>query len=41
MHNMLRLDVDAGFDDIRNRFSVGAVIRDSFGSVRVASACVI
>lgn len=39
--NNLRLYVDAGFDAARNRFSVGAVVRDDQGIVRGAAACVI
>lgn len=30
-YNFLRLDVDAGFDDGSNQFSVGVVVRDSRG----------
>lgn len=36
--NLFRLDVDAGFDIMRNKFSVGAIIRDSEGLIRGAHA---
>lgn len=36
--NLFRLDVDAGFDILRNKFSVGAIIRDSEGLTRGAHA---
>ncbi|XP_073041972.1 uncharacterized protein [Primulina eburnea] len=39
--NLLRLDVDAGFDTMRNKFSVGAIIRDSRGVTRGAHALII
>ncbi|XP_073049025.1 uncharacterized protein [Primulina eburnea] len=39
--NQLRLDIDAGFDEGRNQFSVGAVIRDNNGTVLGASAHII
>ncbi|XP_073313571.1 uncharacterized protein [Primulina huaijiensis] len=39
--NLFRLDVDAGFDTRRNRFSVGAIIRDSQGVTRGAHALII
>lgn len=41
MRNMLRLDVDAAFDDRIFSSSVGVVIRDFKGSVLGAKACVI
>ncbi|XP_073047718.1 uncharacterized protein [Primulina eburnea] len=39
--NLFRLDVDAGFDTTRNKFSVGAIIRDSRGVIRGAHALII
>ncbi|XP_073059549.1 uncharacterized protein [Primulina eburnea] len=39
--NFFRLDVDAGFDTKRNKFSVGAIIRDSRGVTRGAHALII
>lgn len=37
--NHFRLDVDVGFDNIRNRLSVGVVVRDAQGLVCGAQAC--
>ncbi|XP_073119959.1 uncharacterized protein [Henckelia pumila] len=34
----LRLDVDAGFDETNNRFSIGVVVRDYRGRVKWAKA---
>lgn len=39
--NHFRLDVDAGFDNVRNRFSVGVMVRDAQVLVRGAQACLI
>ncbi|XP_073042009.1 uncharacterized protein [Primulina eburnea] len=39
--NQLRLDVDAGCCEIRNKFSVGVVLRNSAGGVVGAKACLI
>ncbi|XP_073051243.1 uncharacterized protein [Primulina eburnea] len=39
MNSQYRLDVDAGFDSIRDKYSVGMVVRDAQGRVRGAKAC--
>lgn len=39
--NMLRLDVDAGCDMCKNRFSVGVIVRDYNGTVLGAKACLL
>ncbi|XP_073298281.1 uncharacterized protein [Primulina huaijiensis] len=39
--NQLRLDVDAGCCQLRNKFSVGVVLRNSVGGVVGAKACLI
>lgn len=38
--NFFRLNVDVGFDLTRNKFSVGAIIRDSNGLTRGAHALI-